>query len=259
VLVATPNAGMPFPWLDVMSRVRTDVAGAIAPSDLTPKRFGELVVDRMRASRERELERAPEHAPFILGEAMACLDLTRAARTKHAIDELARALAASDDAREIVASVRGAGSESTVLHYVMPEEPQAWLDTPYYDAFDLARRLADEARLSDDVRSRARTLADAVDALVVASFGMQRYGDFEPGRNGVHVTFPNGELEDAYGSSHYRYLGWLHPGDRKNTPNAFGRYAWRRDGATSGNGVVESWFELLESWYDGEDTNGYAW
>jgi clostripain len=46
--------------------------------------------------------------------------------------------------------------------------------------------------------------------------------------------------------------------------NLYGRWAWCRDGATAGNGRVENWFELMDSWYDttNDETgglNGYRW
>lgn len=258
VLVATPNAGAPFPWLDILSRVREGGSDTIAPAELTPLRFGRLIVEQMEAHRRRELEIAPQNARFVVREAMACLNLSRAEPVKERLDEVARALAAGDT-RSVVEAVRGVGPHSVAMHYVPEGEPQAWFDMPYYDVFDLATRLAGEERLSADVRSAARELAASVDELVVASFGMSHYAGFEPGRHGVHVAFPNGEIEDAYGSSGFRYLGWLHPESRTALQHAFGDYAFCRDGAIPGNGVVETWFELLDSWYDAEDTNGYRW
>src|SRR5262249_4089668 len=40
-----------------------------------------------------------------------------------------------------------------------------------------------------------------------------------------------------------------HSGDGKN----YGNWAFLKDGATPGNGVVENWFELLESWFNVAD------
>ena len=46
----------------------------------------------------------------------------------------------------------------------------------------------------------------------------------------------------------WRYYRWYTPirGDRNN----YGNWSFLRDGATPGNGVVENWFELLESWFN---------
>ena len=261
VLVASPNAGAPFPWLPILSQVREGAGGRVAPGDLTPLKFGQLVVEGMHADRAHELGQVsePAYARFIAGEALTCLDLTKAQAAKQALDALARSLAESD-ARALVEAARGAGPSSVAMNYVVPGEAGAWLDMPYYDVFDLADRLAAQRELSSSARGLAEELAHAIDDLVVASFGMSRYEGFAPGRHGIHVAFPNGELEDAYGSSHFRYLGWLSPAELGGVDHAFGAYAFCRDGATAGNGKVENWFELLDSWYDAAaDTNGYRW
>ena len=44
----------------------------------------------------------------------------------------------------------------------------------------------------------------------------------------------------------------------------YGRWAFLADGATEGNGVVENWFELLDSWFDQDPKadgglNRYRW
>jgi clostripain len=39
-------------------------------------------------------------------------------------------------------------------------------------------------------------------------------------------------------------------------PGVYGRLAWCRDGATEGDGAVQNWFELLDSWFDAGAANG---
>jgi CubicO group peptidase (beta-lactamase class C family) len=62
----------------------------------------------------------------------------------------------------------------------------------------------------------------------------------------------------------WHYCRWYTPLAPRNLKSCFGRLAWCRDGATAGNGVVENWFELLDSWYDTTNDrtgglNGYRW
>ena len=260
VLVATPNAGFPFPWEVILD-------GLESPEALSALDFGRAVVQGTRRHREAGLaeQGLPERiVEVIQGEAMACLDLARAAEVKAAVDRLAVALFDAE-ARELAESVRGVGPDSTAMHYVPPGEPGMWIDAPYYDLHDLAARLAarlrsEDSEATDRALEAAEAVAEAVDAMVADSFGMSRYAGFRPGVNGVHITFPNGELRNAYGVSQYANLGWYHPDDRASIGHAWGRYAWCRDGATAGDYEVGNWFELMDAWYDGfEDTNAYRW
>ncbi|HJT79166.1 MAG TPA: alpha/beta fold hydrolase [Gemmataceae bacterium] len=73
------------------------------------------------------------------------------------------------------------------------------------------------------------------------------------------------DRDAAYqGKRHWKRCRWYTPpADRRNR-KVYGRRAWCLDGAIPGNGVVENWFELLDSWYDtiNDETgglNGYRW
>src|SRR5262249_40608253 len=73
-------------------------------------------------------------------------------------------------------------------------------------------------------------------------FGMSHYKQFEAAKNGVFIVLPSGK------PNCWKRLRWYTPirGDRKN----YGNWSFLKDGATPGNGVVENWFELLESWFN---------
>ncbi len=78
---------------------------------------------------------------------------------------------------------------------------------------------------------------------MIASFGMSGYKQFEAGKNGVFIVLPSGRPNCW---KHYR---WYTPLRGDNGEN-YGNWSFLKDGATPGNGVVENWFELLESWFD---------
>ncbi len=257
VMVATPNAGFPFPWGEIVPRLRPGEAPAgegawLDPRGLSALDFGRLVVEETERSRHAVLELEPGYADEINGEAQACFDLTRAADVKEALDALARRLAESEEERELVEALRGFGDERPCIDYFVPGEP-SWRDGPYFDLFDLARLIQAEEQFEADTRALAATLAEAVDGLVVASFGLARYPGFEAGRHGAYVVFPSGDWED---------LNWYHPGDARRFGH-YGGYRFCADGATPGDGVIDNWFELLDLWYDEPDAaggvNGYAW
>jgi clostripain len=93
---------------------------------------------------------------------------------------------------------------------------------------------------------------------------MRALAGFEPGKSGVFLVFPDGDPPSSGAPSAWKRFLWYtpHAGDDVGAP--YGRWAFLADGATEGNGVVENWFELLDSWYDPESTrpggvNGYRW
>jgi len=267
VLVATPNAGFPFPWQRIFARVRAAGGSegeppALDPSAMEPADLGRLVVEETERARREQLAEQPRYAEVLGHEAMACLDLARATDVKSALDALARELGSSE-AKAVVEAVRGEGDVLTTMNYFIPGEP-CWNTMPYFDTYDLARRLAAEPGLSSAARERAAELGQAVDALVLASFGMSgfdAYGGFQPGRNGVHLTFPDGDAPFE-GEPSWSRFGWYGPNLAADPSEAPGDYAFHRDGSIAGNGIVETWFELLDRWYDeGEEggSNGVEW
>jgi len=249
-LVATPNAGYPFPW----PRIVAGLGSGEGPQELSPEAFGRRIVSETEAFRREELAHAPDHADELGREAMACLDLSQAAAVKQAVDLLAVALAASD-AKEALEALRGDDELLFTMNYMLPE-PERWERMPYFDLFDLARRIVLAGVFDEAVVHAAEEVLRTTEALVVASFGMGAYEDFEPGKNGVYLSFPDGDGRGSSGT-HWSRMRWYGP-DRQTEGDAYGAYAWCRDGATRGDGVVQNWFELLDRWFDGAgDTNGY--
>jgi clostripain len=256
VLVAIPNAGPPLDWDRAFRRIRsagheTDAAGRVFdPATLTALQFGELVVEEGHAGRVALAERNPDEAHRIGHEAAACYDLTKAAAVKRALDAFA-VEASLCDAREVLEELRGSG-EFAAMNYVRGR----FGERPYVDAtalLDLARECED---LSEAARAAAGEARAAVDALVTASFGMPGYEGFVQGENGIFLVFPDAQA--------WPNLHWYTPLAAREDGAPYGRWSFLKDGATPGNGVVENWFELLDSWYDDTSgdpagSNGYAW
>jgi len=160
------------------------------------------------------------------------------------------ALAASSDARDFFLEMRGPGPIGDAIHY---EE-----GGPYVDLYDLCRRAADCDALSAVVRAKAGAVETAVDAFVLASFGMSAYAGFEPGKNGVFIVLPANE------PGRWKNFTWYSPLAYDGAGKDLGGWAFLKDGATPANGVVENWFELLDSWFDDDPeatggVNGYRW
>jgi hypothetical protein len=84
---------------------------------------------------------------------------------------------------------------------------------------------------------------------------MAGYEGFARGKNGVFITLPADE------PGRWKAFQWYSPLTAVQDGKDFGHWSFLADGATSGNGKVENWFELLDSWFDVADdaggVNGY--
>jgi clostripain len=255
VLVAIPNAGPPLDWDRAFARIRSSGHAAsplpgpyLDPATMSAADFGRLVIEEGRRGRELAARRHPERAAH---EAAACYDLRQAGPVKRAVDALAVALAAGDasEVKGVFSEMRGPGPIGDALNYDG--------DGPFVDLYDVCRRAADCDALDEAVRARARDVLAAVDAYVVASFGMSAYHGFEAGKHGVFIVLP------VNAPGRWRNFRWYTPLAHEEGGKDYGRWAFLGDGATPANGVVENWFELLDAWFDEANAaggvNGYRY
>jgi len=252
VLLAIPNAGPPLDWDRAFARMRSPGHAAsplpgpyLDPAKMSALDFGQLVIEEGKRGREAAAKERPDR---VAHEAAGCYDLREAGAVKRAVDALAVALAAGDE-KEVFCEMRGPGPIGDAINYEN--------DGPYVDLFDLCRRAADCDALSEAVRARSADVMKATDAFMVASFGMSGYADFEDGKNGVFIVLPVNK------EGRWRNFTWYTPGAHEEGGKDFGHWSFLADGATPGNGKVENWFELLDSWFDAADdaggVNGYRY
>jgi clostripain len=252
VLVAIPNAGPPLDWDRAFARIRSKGHDAsplpgpyLDPAAMTAADFGKLVMEEGHRGRELAMKARPER---VAHEAAGAYDLRKTAEVKRALDALAVALAKSDS-KEVFCEMRGPGPIGDALTYDQ--------GGPFIDLYDLCLRAADCDALSEEVRACSKGVLKAVDAFVLASFGMSGYAGFESGKNGVFVVFPVNE------PGRWKNFRWYTPGKHEEGGKDYGHWSFLADGATPANGKVENWFELLDSWFDEADdaggVNGYRW
>jgi clostripain len=254
VLVAIPNAGPPLDWDRAFRRIRSEghapaTAGPVHdPATLTAAQFGTLVVEEGFEGRKAMARQHPGMADRIQHEAAACYDLGAADRVKRAVDALAVQLAAQDDSKDIFEDLRGPGSRGTVVNYVRDN----FGERPYADLYDLCARAAACEDLDEPERAAAVTVCEADDDLVIASFGMHGFEQFEPGRHGVFIVFPDGDAKPGgFGQQTvWSRLDWYTPLPAEGSDEPYGNWSFLADGATPDNGRVENWFELLDCWFD---------
>ncbi len=280
VLVAIPNAGPPLDWNRAFERVRSaghaspSKAALLDPAKMSAEDLGRLVIEEGKRGRELMAEGAPERMKEHLArEAAGCYDLAAAADVKKAVDAFAVALAGKDEAaraasKKAMLAVRGPGpagkNGGKTIDYCGGELEHA----PYFDLYHLCARAAASDALSKEARAAAKTACSAVDRFVLASFGMKGLEGFEDGKCGVFIVFPDGDaqVKGMLGGTQplWSRFRWYSPLEAEKKTDPYGMWAFLRDGATPGNGVVENWFELLDAWFDPDPKgnggiNGYPW
>lgn len=270
VLLAIPNAGPPLDWNRAFARIRSPghateaPAPHLDPNTMTAAELGRLVIEEGARGRKAMATDHPEHAEDIPFESAACCDLALAAEVKQKIDAFAVALARSGE-KQAFEDVRGPSLEGKTLDFTRGNVEHS----PYFDLYQLLDRAAFSEKLSRETRDAARAAADTVDRFVLASFGMDSLESegFEDGKSGVFIVFPDGDETSGVfglGNSLWSKFRWYSPLGKKGKGDPYGRWAFLADGAKPGNGAVENWFELLDSWFDPDPdskggTNDYRW
>jgi len=236
VLLAIPNAGPPLDWEAILA--------GFTP-DMDARQLGRMAIEAGGAARRAAAAEDPGHAQDSAYEACACLDLSLVEAAKQAWDAFAVALAGVQDGARVLAELRGPGPRGHAIDYVGGHFAQAGA---FVDAVDLARRAAAAEDLPEPVRAAAAAARRALDAVVLDSFAMPGYSGFVSGENGLAIACPDG-LEPATGGfragdSVWSQCDWI------------GRSPFGRDGATPNDGRVSNWAELLDHWYDTEQSVG---
>jgi clostripain len=272
-MVASASVSAPWPYDRILQRIRaaglegTNHHGAngegkplLNPATMTPLALGSLIVEEIHG---RFVEMAATRPGAGSHESWGCYDLSKAAPVKQAVDLMARTLA-TNQAKAALEEVRGSGKSPQTMNYMPRGETSAWTAMPYFDLYDLAKRIRDDSRFDAALREQASAVMNAVDALVVSSFGMSQYPGFEPGKHGIYIVFPDGDATEILSGRHWKRFTWYHPTDVRAWSPFFGCLSWCKDGATAANGVVDNWFELMDAWFDADNdsaggVNKYRW
>ena len=243
------------------------------PATMTALEFGGIIVEEQYDSAGSQSE-----------QALSCYDLTKVSAVKSAVDTMASSLWSSnplEDEKDDFEAIRGSNSSPGTMHYFDASDAEEWYAYPYFDLYDLCERTNESTNFSDTIKNYASSIMSAVDSMIVYSFGGSDYDDFQNGKNGIHIFFPDGDrIFEGYGYRFWRYQWWYNSIDTNDWSNNegfyYGKLAWCIYGATSevtyGNSDVENWFEMLDAWFDytesswpGSDpypdggSNGYKW
>lgn len=242
VLLAIPNAGPPLDWARAFARLSSPghaprqapgqerPGAAVDPTTMDAAAFGALIVEEGERGRRARVPDSHESA--------GAFDLRRVGEAKKAFDALAVELARGGE-RETFLEMRGPGPIGSAINY---SEGGA-----YVDAYDLCRRIALCDVFDEATRAAAERAADSLDRCVLASFGMDALEGFEAGRGGLFVVTP--PADRAGQREVWKDFAWYTPAAGPGN-GVHGRWAFLKDGSVEGNGKVETWFELLDLWYD---------
>ncbi len=114
--------------------------------------------------------------------------------------------------------------------------------------------------LSSTIKNKASEVQIALSNVILASFGGSDYSGFTNNENGMHIVFPKRYITGTDYSLNYLY--WYTPVDiasyLDSTDYLYGNLSFC-SGGTEGNSTVESWFEMVDKWYDNTSfrTKGY--
>lgn len=215
----------------------------IDPSVLTAQQLAEIAA--------KEYEDAFSSLP---SETQTAVDLTKIDAVKQAVDAFAREIAGSKDAVE---EIRGPAPTGGLMAYFNEGDADEWEEYAGFDLYELAQQVHDDD-FSADIKSVAFSLMSAVDDAVIYSWAGSEYTDYEQGKNGLGIFFPDGDAPySGYTYWDYQYFYTSLPNPELEDWYAGTWIGGSLDGygdidfcSADGDGIVESWFEMLQSWYN---------
>lgn len=198
-------------------------------------------------------------------QTLTCIDTSKLPVLKTSFDSLAAMLAGYQTETE---NLRGTGAlvqSSELFYFNSTAIVPGWLQYPYFDLYSFALRMAADQDYPDTIRNAASSVAAAADDAVVSSFAGAYYSSSlaVPDVAGLSFFFPDGSrLYKSYPSWAYQTWYTALPVYESSGGKYYGNLAFCKDGAVSGDGTAENWFELLDVWYDNvsvrsEDQGGY--
>ncbi|MBU3133881.1 clostripain [Clostridium gasigenes] len=231
------------------------------PSTVTDLQLGALMVEEQRdaASSARAND-----------QVLSCFDLSKIETVKNSVDTMAKSLW-KENKKGDIERLRGTGKNTTLLHYFDEKDKDEWLSYPYFDLYDLCRRISTDNAFSANIKKLATTVMKNVDDLVVYSYGGKSFKGFTEGQTGLSIFLPDGNkmYRDVTANASYsEWKGqrWYNSIDTTSLqPDyLYGKLNWCRDGQNSKIDDIGNWFELLDSWFDSSNgsnggDNGYQW
>ncbi len=129
---------------------------------------------------------------------------------------------------------------------------------PYHDLNDFCYYIINNrAVISDSAAAAAEDVLDALSLAVISAYAGSDLGNYYGSgasvKRGLSILFSKGNLS-YQGASYYAYQYWYTDSDC----SYYGLYGYIDFCTSDENGIVESWREMQEAWYDPYRPNGYT-
>lgn len=266
--------GNGFDYKKIFSRLKSD-GGNNGDSDLTlggKEQFFDpsTVTDFQLASIMVEAQRDSATDANVNNQSLCLYDLNKARNIKTSIDELATALW-KENKKDAIGNLRGSNRNVPLIHYFNERSNDEWLAYPYFDLYDLCKKINTSYKFNNNIKNLAKNVMKNVDDMIVYSYGGSKFKGFDEGKNGLSVFLPDG---NKIYTDNYSYISfpcwkgqsWYNSIDTTIIkPNyLYGKLNWCKDGQSSKINDVKNWFELLDCWFDENNTekggfNAYQW
>lgn len=214
-------------------------------SQLTANTFADEIVDAYRAA-----------FSSVSGETQTAVDLTKIGAVKGAVDELASLLTGYEGTM-----LNSGGVQDNTYAYFTTTDADEWKEYAGFDLYDLAYRTK-SAIGNTAVDDACDDVMAAVSAAVIDSTLGNSAGGYLPGSHGLSIFFPYGSGSYGgytYWDYQYFYTSLSHTDLVAWYDDVWGGadYYGEIEFCTADNdGTVESWFELLQYWFnESKDTS----
>lgn len=212
-------------------------------NEITPLLLGELILENHKNYTESE---------ELDDQVLSLFDMQKVADVKKATDDF---FVMAKDMKQGICELRGYNyiSQKETLHYFDSSAYYEWLEYSYFDLYDIAEKSKKYEKLS----TVAMNLTEAVEQAIISSFAGSYFKKFIENKTGMSIFFPDGDRlyrEKAM----WENQKWYNANAILNQ----GKLAFCKDGATENNQIVENYFEVLDFWFDSdntEDTNEYMY
>jgi clostripain len=202
--------------------------------DITPEKLARLVLKLQ----DEYTQYSGDWHPLKSKQSFIACDLSKISNVKQKFDKFCNVLKDKKELAESVRASRGV-TQDDITHYFSSNDPlywrQNWKQCPYFDLYDFVFQIGEK---DDELKEVASEVCEAIDELILDSFGRESYSRFQPGKMGLSFFYPDFSI---YGCS-WDYMIWNKVSSSEN--ECYGNLSWSKDNADAGN-----WLTLLESWY----------
>lgn len=243
-MVASPALvwGNGLPYTTLLQRIRTVSGNNGTTNNLEGGTEAYIVPSASGSMKEfakMVVEEQYDSVSAYSSETFSAYDLSKITVLKTAIDNFAKS--AEQLKLELI---RGFDyNNDTAMNYL---SDSGWNNYPFFDIYDLMRMYNTTA---------SNNVLVALDDVILTSFGGSDYYNandktkFVNNKNGMHIVLPKTDYASSF--------GWYSPVSVSGS-NSYGKLAFC-SGGVEGNSKVETWFEMIDKWYDANSygTKGY--